>query len=307
MEVVSVNVSAEKGTAKRPVPKAQINESGVAGDAHAGTGHRQVSLISAEMLDEFAFETGRKVEPGAFGENLTVRGLDLRQVGLLDKFLIGKVALEVTQIGKECHGAGCAIYREVGKCIMPRAGVFCRVIAGGEVQAGAKFEVAAKTLRILVLTLSDRASRGVYADRSGATVLAELKEFFAGKRWHARIETKILPDDAARLRQELGRGREEKVDLVFTTGGTGVGPRDITPDVVLAMADKIIPGIMESIRLKFGRDNPRALLSRSLAAILGRSIVYTLPGSPQAAREYLREILQTMEHIIFMLHGVDHH
>jgi molybdopterin biosynthesis enzyme MoaB len=73
------------------------------------------------------------------------------------------------------------------------------------------------------------------------------------------------------------------------------------------MADKIIPGIMESIRLKFGRDNPRALLSRSLAAILGRSIVYTLPGSPQAAREYLREILQTMEHIIFMLHGVDHH
>ncbi len=307
MEVVSVNVSAEKGTAKRPVRQVRIDEYGVAGDAHAGTWHRQVSMISEEMMGKLATETGRRIEPGELGENLTVRGLDLRQVGILDRFLIGKVNLEVTQIGKECHGSTCAIYREVGKCIMPQEGVFCRVLAGGEVKPGDNLDFVAKTLRILVITLSDRASRGDYVDQSGPTVKARLMEFFAGKRWHEQIETIILPDDATLLRQELARGREENVDIVFTTGGTGVGPRDIAPDVVMSMADKIIPGIMEWIRLRFGQDNPNALLSRGVAAILGRSIVFTLPGSPKAVTEYMDEILKTMEHIVFMIHGVDKH
>lgn len=307
MEVVSVNVSAEKGTVKRPVRKVRIDEYGVEGDAHAGAWHRQVSMISEEMMGEFASEAGKNIEPGAFGENLTVRGVDLRQVGILDRFLIGQVNLEVTQIGKECHGDTCAIYREVGKCIMPHEGVFCRVLAGGEVKPGDNIEFVAKALRILVITLSDRASRGDYGDKSGPTVKARLMDFFAGKRWHEQIETIILPDDATLLRQELARGREEDVDIVFTTGGTGVGPRDIAPDVVISMADKIIPGIMEWIRLRFGRDNPNALLSRSVAAILGRSIVFTLPGSPKAVTEYMDEILKTMEHIVFMIHGVDKH
>jgi len=307
MEIVSVNVSAEKGTVKRPVGKVRIDEYGVVGDAHAGAWHRQVSMISEEMISKFAVESGKKVEPGAFGENLTVRGMDLRQVGILDRFLIGKVKIEVTQIGKDCHGDTCAIYREVGKCIMPHEGVFCRVLAGGEVQPGDNIEFAPKTLRILVITLSDRASRGDYVDKSGPTVKARLMDYFAGKRWHAQIDTIVLPDDATLLRQELARGREADVDLVFTTGGTGVGPRDIAPDVVIAMADKIIPGIMEWIRIRFGRDNPNALLSRGVAAILGRSIVFTLPGSPRAVTEYMDEILKTMEHILFMMHGVDQH
>ena len=115
MEVVSVNISAEKGTAKRPVRQVRIDEYGVVGDAHAGAWSRQVSMISEEMTGELAIETGRRIEPGEFGENLTVRGLNLRHVGILDRFLIGKVNLEVTQIGKECHGNTCAIYREVGK------------------------------------------------------------------------------------------------------------------------------------------------------------------------------------------------
>ncbi|MCG2661109.1 MAG: molybdopterin-binding protein [Kiritimatiellae bacterium] len=307
MELVSVNVSAEKGTVKHPVHKARIDEYGVVGDAHAGAWHRQVSMISEEMTGAFAIEAGRNIAPGAFGENLTVRGMDLRQVGILDRFLVGKVNLEVTQIGKECHGATCAIYREIGKCIMPHAGVFCRVLAGGEVKPGDNIEFVARPLRILVITLSDRASRGDYADKSGPAVKAGLMDFFAGKCWHAQIETIILPDDATLLRQALARGREEDVDIVFTTGGTGVGPRDIAPDVVISMADKIIPGIMEWIRLRFGRDNPNALLSRSVAAILGRSIVYTLPGSPKAVTEYMDEILKTMEHMVFMIHGVDRH
>lgn len=307
MEVVAVNVSAEKGTVKHPVGQARMDEYGIVGDAHAGPWPRQVSMISEELMSEFAIKVGRIIEPGNFGENLTVRGLDLRQVGLLDRFLIGQIKLEVTQIGKECHGDQCAIFRETGKCIMPHEGVFCRVRTGGEVQPGDKIELVAKILRILVLTLSDRASRGDYVDQGGPMVKAKLVEFFAGKRWHAQIETKILPDDVALIRQELERAREGAADIVFTTGGTGVGPRDVAPDVVTSMADKIIPGIMDLIRLKFGQNNPNALLSRSVAAILGQSIVYTLPGSPKAVTEYMDEILKTMEHVVFMVYGVDRH
>jgi molybdenum cofactor synthesis domain-containing protein len=97
------------------------------------------------------------------------------------------------------------------------------------------------------------------------------------------------------------------VDVVFTTGSTGVGPRDIAPEVVLAMADKTIPGIMEHIRITYGRKHPNALLSRSVAAIAGRMLVYTLPGSVKAVQEYMSEIVTTLEHLLLTLHGVDPH
>ena len=94
---------------------------------------------------------------------------------------------------------------------------------------------------------------------------------------------------------------------MFTTGGTGVGPRDVTPDVVAALADKTIPGIMDAIRIKYGAAKPNALLSRSVAAVIRSTLVYTLPGSVRAVEEYMDEILKTLEHLIFTLHGLDLH
>jgi molybdenum cofactor synthesis domain-containing protein len=307
LEIVSVNLSLNKGTVKQPVVQAAIDSGGVAGDAHAGPGHRQVSLLGQASIDRFAQRLGRPILPGEFGENLTVRGLDPAGVAVLDRFRFGPVELEVTQIGKRCHGQGCAIFQQVGQCVMPLEGVFCRVMHGGLVAAGAAGELVPRPFRFRILTLSDRAAAGVYEDRSGPRARELIETWLVGKRWHAEIETKILPDDAEQLRGEVLRAKADAVDVVITTGGTGVGPRDITPETVAALSDKIIPGIMEHIRVKFGAAKPNALLSRSIAAVAGTTQIYTLPGSVRAVEEYLGEILLTLEHLVLMLHGIDSH
>lgn len=307
LEVVSVNVSREKGTCKEPVPRIEIDALGVVGDAHAGPGLRQVSLLSRESIDRFAAETGRAVRPGEFAENITVGGLDLGGVAALDRFRFGRVELEVTQIGKVCHGRGCAIFQQVGKCVMPNEGIFARVVTGGSLQPGDRGVFCPRKLRFLVVTLSDRAAAGQYADRSGPRICEILADFLTGKRWHPQIETALIADDTAELRRRLAAAIEAGVDVIVTTGGTGVGPRDITPEVVTALCQKQIPGIMEHIRAKFGAANPNALLSRSVAGVAGTSQIYALPGSPRAVEEYLGEIVKTLEHVLCMLHGLDVH
>ena len=307
MRIVSVNVSTKKGTVKHSVPEIQIDRRGIMNDAHAGAWHRQVSMLSSEIVKEFETVAGRKINPGEFAENITVSGLDLRSVSVLDRFTSGDVELEVTQIGKDCHGNGCAVFREVGKCVMPKEGIFCRVLHGGTLKAGDKLLYRPKTLLIKIITLSDRASQGEYKDDSGSRITELIEEFFARRRWHQEIRAKILPDDATRLREELEVARKEGVDIVITTGGTGVGPRDITPDVVAEFIDKEIPGVMEYIRTKFGATNPNALLSRGIAGTMNKTPIYTLPGSVKAVEEYMSEILKTMEHLILTLHDLDIH
>ena len=307
MKVTSVNISEEKGTGKHPVDHIEIDEQGVVGDAHAAHWHRQVSILSEEIIQEFATETGRDTGPGEFAENITTGGLDLRGVGLLDRLLIGDVELEVTQVGKECHGDVCAIFKEVGRCVMPKDGIFTRVVHGGSVAPGRDIQHIARPLRIKIITVSDRASRGDYEDKSGPRIQQLLEEFFADKRWHKQYETVLVPDDAGLIRNELTLARDEGVDVVLTTGGTGVAPRDVTPDVALGLIDRQIPGIMEHIRVKFGTEKPNALLSRSVAGVMKRSLIYTLPGSVKAVQEYMGEILLTMEHLFCVLHDLDVH
>jgi molybdenum cofactor synthesis domain-containing protein len=190
---------------------------------------------------------------------------------------------------------------------MPKEGIFCRVVRGGAVARGDPVDFLPRTLRIVIVTVSDRASRGEYEDLSGPRIRERLEQFLGATRWHARLEAVLVPDEAARIRAELEACRDAGVDLVFTTGGTGVGPRDVTPEVVTALADKLIPGIMEHIRVLYGQAHPRALLSRGVAAVLGRCLVYTLPGSRKAVDEYLTEILKTVEHLLFTVHGLDRH
>ena len=115
------------------------------------------------------------------------------------------------------------------------------------------------------------------------------------------------PDEPEILIRELSAAREAVCDVIITTGGTGVGARDITPDVVAKECDKLIPGIMEHIRTKYGAQNPSALLSRGVAGVFGRSLVFTLPGSVKAVEEYTGEIFKTLEHLVLMLHGLDVH
>ncbi len=162
-------------------------------------------------------------------------------------------------------------------------------------------------MHCLVITLSDRAFAGVYADRSGPKVCELLEAFFASRGIGSTVEHCLLPDDAALLRREILGGREQGVDVVITTGGTGVGPRDIAPETIAPLCDRLIPGIMEHIRAKFGASNPRVRLSRAVAGVAGTTQIYALPGSVRAVEEYLPEILVTLEHIADMLHGLDTH
>jgi molybdopterin adenylyltransferase len=305
--VVSVNISVEKGTPKEPVPEIRLDERGVQGDAHAGHWHRQVSILSRELIDGFQGDMDRTLGNGEFAENITTRGLDLSTLGLMDRLTIGEVVLQVTQIGKKCHGDSCAIFREIGKCVMPKEGIFCSVVRGGVVRPDDVLTHQPRSLKVSILTASDRASRGEYEDHSGPQVEALLTEFFATQRWHPEINRQILPDEGSALTGALEAIERDGGDIVIITGGTGIGPRDITPEAVHDFCEKTIPGIMDAIRLKYGADKPNALLSRSVAGVKGTMLVYAIPGSVRAVREYMSEIFKTMGHALFMLHAVDAH
>ena len=306
-KVISVNISEEKGTIKKPVKEILVDKNGIVNDAHSGRLYRQVSLLSQDDIDCFGKEVGREISPGEFAENITIAGIDLNQAAVLDRFRINEVELEVTQIGKECHGDTCAIYQQVGKCVMPKKGFFCRVIRPGKIKPEDTVEYFQKQLRFLIITLSDRAFEGQYIDRSGPRAEQLLQDYFADKRWHCRINYALLSDGIEKLSEELAKAIKEEVDVIFTLGGTGVGPRDIAPETVVAVCDKTIPGIMENIRVKYGKDKPSVLLSRSVAAIAGKTQIYALPGSVHAVEEYLSEILKTLEHAIYMIYGLDIH
>lgn len=159
---------------------------------------------------------------------------------------------------------------------------------------------------VLIITLSDRAFSGEYQDLSGPRIKEKLSEFFTVQKWVSNIRTALIPDDAESLLNII-KDASKSANLIFTTGGTGIGPRDITIEAVKPLLTKEIPGIMEFIRMKYGAENPNALLSRGVAGITGKSLIYTLPGSVRAVDEYMSEILKTLKHTVLMQHGIDSH
>lgn len=137
LTVLSINISPEKGTEKRPVDSVEITAQGMAADAHSGNWHRQISLLDNESIRTFAERTGLEISPGDFGENITTEGIDITLLTPGSRLRGSEsLLLEVTQVGKECHGDDCSIFRKVGKCIMPARGVFCRVLDPGHLHRG---------------------------------------------------------------------------------------------------------------------------------------------------------------------------
>ncbi len=134
--VLAISISTKKGIPKRNVGSAELRENwGIVGDAHAGNWHRQVSLLAMESIDIMRAK-GLNVRPGAFAENITTQFLALPELEIGTRLTIGETLLEITQIGKECH-ARCAIYYKAGDCVMPRDGIFARVLKGGNIAPGA--------------------------------------------------------------------------------------------------------------------------------------------------------------------------
>ena len=134
-KVVSVSISEQKGMRKTPVTSALLKqEHGLAGDAHAGDWHRQVSLLAMESIEKMQ-RMGLDVHPGDFAENITTEGIDLTALPVGSRLSLGEAEVEITQIGKTCH-TRCAIYQQAGDCVMPKEGVFARVLREGIVKTG---------------------------------------------------------------------------------------------------------------------------------------------------------------------------
>lgn len=139
--VSSVNISEKKGVIKKPIQVGMFEENyGLIGDAHAGKGHRQVSLLAAESIEKMKQMGAKGLCSGKFAENITTEGVQLHTLPVGTKLRIGETIQEVTQIGKECHN-GCAIKQQVGQCIMPKEGIFTKVLKGGKIKAGNLVEV----------------------------------------------------------------------------------------------------------------------------------------------------------------------
>ncbi|MFA6400761.1 MAG: MogA/MoaB family molybdenum cofactor biosynthesis protein [Salinivirgaceae bacterium] len=172
---------------------------------------------------------------------------------------------------------------------------------------GQKLAHKPKIFSIRVVTLSDRAHRGVYEDKSGPAIVKLVTEYFEINNKKSEANSTIIPDNTDELSLILEECKIAQTDVLITTGGTGISQRDITIETVIEHIDKEIPGIMEMIRLKYGAQNPNALLSRSIAGTMNQTLVYTLPGSPQAVKEYLQEIFLTLDHLLYMIHGIDVH
>lgn len=142
IETLTVNVSSSKGTAKEPVSCIDLDLEGVIGDAHRGTPGRQVSLLERTLVDRLEAEAEDLIiPPGAMGENVTFRCIPQMIFRVGDLLSFPEVLLRVDRIGKECHGDGCAIFRSVGKCVMPDNGLFCTVVTPGRIHPGETAEV----------------------------------------------------------------------------------------------------------------------------------------------------------------------
>lgn len=307
LKVLSINTSTQKGSKKKPIHKAFFSTKGIEEDAHSGSWHRQVSMLGIESIRRFENIIGRHFEMGEFAENITTEGMDLFLAKPLDRFIATDVEFEVTEIGKKCYDDDCKTFTHVGQCIMPLEGIFVRVLRQGELKDGDKLLYAPKVFQCKVITLSDRAFAGEYDDKSGKIILQMLEEFFTKKDRKFKISYELLPDDSEKLQKCIKKEITNKTDIIITTGGTGITKRDITIETIKPLLEKEIPGIVEFIRIKYGLENPHALLSRSIAGVASNSLIFSLPGSPKAVKEYMTEILKNIEHLIYMLNGLNLH
>jgi molybdopterin adenylyltransferase len=304
--LLHVCISSKKGIAKHDIPSAMLLlEYGMEADAHAGEWHRQVSLLAHTDI-EFMRAKGLSLKPGAFGENLVVDGVNTAELGVGSQLRLGPVLLELTQVGKVCH-TRCAIYYTTGDCIMPRTGLFARVLEAGEVTAGMPVEIVHRvdrsTLQAAVVTVSDRCSAGQTTDTAGPAVAALLtSELGARIAW-----TKVVPDEVSEIAEAIKDFSERRVDIILTAGGTGADVRDVTPEATRKVLDRELPGLAEAMRAASSATTPNAWLSRALVGIRRETLIVNLPGSKKAAVENLEAILPVIPHAVKMLRNETAH
>lgn len=301
--VMAVCRSDAKGTQKTAAEEVTLRRGhGVETDAHAGTWHRQVSLLAAEQIDTMRAR-GLDLDHGAFGENIVTRGIELGKLELGRRLFAGaRAVLQVTQHGKECH-TRCPIYFKTGDCIMPTQGLFARVLRGGPLRPGDRLvtDPSLDRYRYAVLTLSDRGAAGARTDTAGPLAAQLIEAAMAIER----VALEVRPDERGAIEHTLIELCDEQLcDLIVTTGGTGLSPRDVTPEATRAVCDRDIPGMAEAMRAAGLTHTPRAMLSRGICAQRGHTIIVNLSGSPKAVREQLEALLPALPHALETATGI---
>lgn len=275
-QIASINISRHRGEPKTPVSEINLVAGhGLGGDAHAGSA-RQVSMLATESVSRAA-ATGIELKPGDFGENISTLGLDLSAAHIGQRLQIGgNIVLQVSEVGKICHNP-CSIGKKLGDCIMPREGVFAKVLRGGKINIGDP--IGETTLKVgAVITSSDRCVNGEREDESGQALMALLDELGV-----VVADYSILPDEASDImRKMIFLADHCSVDLILTTGGTGFTPRDRMPEATTAVIDAPAPGIAEAIRHEGLKYTPYACISRGVSGLRGRTLIVNLPGSKRA-------------------------
>lgn len=301
-KIKAICISEKRGTVKRPIKQAKcIVNFGIENDAHAGNWHRQISLLSYDKVKEFNSKGGNVVD-GDFGENILVEGIDFSSLPVGTRFYIGDVLLEMTQIGKECH-SHCEIFHRVGDCIMPRVGVFAKVLQEGMLEEGmeviGELPSSNRPFQAAIITLSDKGFKGEREDLSGPAAKEMLE-----KEGYEVVEMVLIPDEPKLLKRELIRLTDQRqVDLILTSGGTGFSLRDRTPEATLEVMDRNAPGIAEYMRMKSMEITDRGMLSRGVSVIRKSTLIVNLPGSPKAVKENLGFILHALDHGLKILRG----
>ena len=302
-KIIAICTSPQKGMRKKDQKEGLLlRDFGLEGDAHAsGTWHRQVSLLAQESIDQMVAK-GLKVGPGDFAENLTTTGIELYTLPIGTRMRLGDEAIgEVTQIGKVCHNH-CAIYEQAGDCVMPREGIFIRVLRGGRITNGDEITLDNEIITVGILIASDKGAKGEREDLSGPEA-QKLIETVGG----VVLDYEIVPDERDILSQKLiEMADEKKLDVILTSGGTGFSPRDITPEATSDVIERATPGLSEVMRAASLQKTDRAMLSRGVAGIRGKTLIVNLPGSPKSVRENLQVILPALPHGIKILRDFEH-
>ncbi len=299
--LISVNLGKIRGVPKHPIEEGiLIPEWGLKGDAHGGNWNRQISLFPVETLALVPRNVRELFEENAYSENLTLEGIPperLRPGTILE---IGGAQIEILEIGKLSFEPP-----ESGRpYIVSREGRFGRVLKGGRVKSGDLVKIvkegkpASGAPRLVLITLSDKGAQGEREDISG-----KFLTWYATRLGANILFSTIIPDEKQLIKETLLRGIDEGADLILTTGGTGLAPRDVTPEATLEVIDHQVPGFAEAMRMESLKKTPHAMVSRAVSGIAGRTLIINLPGSPKAVAECMEVIFPALKHAIEKLRG----
>jgi len=303
-EISAVCLSANRKSRKTKQNSVKLIENfGIEGDAHAGPGNRQISILSELSLLKMEAE-GISTSPGCCGENMDIRGtVELHTLLPGVKLKLGDSAVaRVTEIGKDNSDghADSVIHRN----IFPLEGIFAEILTEGTVRPGDRIEVLRDDgYAAGVLTVSDSASRGDYDDLSGPAVQELLRS-----SGYLPSRYAVVPDEVPEIESRLKSWSDDGfLDVLFTTGGTGFSVRDLTPEATMLVFEREVPGIPEMIRMKSAETVESAWLSRARAGIRKRTLIINLPGSRKAAVECAGFAIPLLGHALEILRGDINH